>query len=157
MAASGASVQSFIVLEWRDPKQNLIPPPEGKMIAAFAGIFGCQLLGEFIVRAFAMPLPGPVLGMFLLFVALVLRGGDGGQGGRGGGDSAGVPKQLGAAADGLLGHLSLLFVPASVGLMRYFDLLSANALTLVLALSISTALAMAATALTFRLLAGSKS
>jgi putative effector of murein hydrolase LrgA (UPF0299 family) len=121
------------------------------MIAAFAGIFGCQLLGEFIVRAFALPLPGPVLGMFLLFVALVLPGGNGDQG------SGAVPKQIGAAADGLLGHLSLLFVPASVGLMRYFDLLAANALTLVLALSISTALAMAATALTFRLLAGSKS
>lgn len=124
------------------------------MIAAFAGIFGCQLLGEFIVRAFALPLPGPVLGMFLLFAALVARGGGSGKGGR---DNADVPKQLGAAADGLLGHLSLLFVPASVGLMRYFDLLAANALTLVLALSISTALAMAATALTFRLLAGAKS
>ncbi|MDI9849434.1 CidA/LrgA family protein [Rhodoblastus sp. 17X3] len=124
------------------------------MIAAFAGIFGCQLLGEFIVRAFALPLPGPVLGMFLLFAALVARGGGSG---KGGGNNADVPKQLGAAADGLLGHLSLLFVPASVGLMRYFDLLVANALTLVLALSISTALAMAATALTFRLLAGAKS
>jgi putative effector of murein hydrolase LrgA (UPF0299 family) len=120
------------------------------MIAAFAGIFGCQLLGEFIVRAFALPLPGPVLGMFLLFVALVLRGG-------GGKDAGAVPKQIGAAADGLLGHLSLLFVPASVGLMRYFDLLAANALTLILALSISTVLAMAATAFTFRLLAGSNS
>lgn len=124
------------------------------MIAAFAGIFGCQLLGEFIVRAFALPLPGPVLGMFLLFVALVLRGGGGGKGGKDAGD---VPKPIGAAADGLLGHLSLLFVPASVGLMRYFDLLAANALTLVLALSISTVLAMAATAFTFRLLAGSNS
>jgi putative effector of murein hydrolase LrgA (UPF0299 family) len=154
MAASCASVQSFIVLEWRVPKQKSDSAPEGKMIAAFAGIFGCQLLGEFIVRAFALPLPGPVLGMFLLFAALVARGGGSGKGGR---DNADVPKQLGAAADGLLGHLSLLFVPASVGLMRYFDLLAANALTLVLALSISTALAMAATALTFRLLAGAKS
>jgi putative effector of murein hydrolase LrgA (UPF0299 family) len=126
------------------------------MIAAFAGIFGCQLLGEFIVRAFALPLPGPVLGMFLLFVALVLRGGTGGKG-AGGKDAGAVPKQIGAAADGLLGHLSLLFVPASVGLMRYFDLLAANALTLILALSISTVLAMAATAFTFRLLAGSNS
>jgi putative effector of murein hydrolase LrgA (UPF0299 family) len=126
------------------------------MIAAFAGIFGCQLLGEFIVRAFALPLPGPVLGMFLLFVALVLRGGAGGKG-AGGKDAGAVPKQIGAAADGLLGHLSLLFVPASVGLMRYFDLLAANALTLILALSISTVLAMAATAFTFRLLAGSNS
>ena len=84
------------------------------MVAAFAGIFICQLLGEFIVRAFALPLPGPVLGMFLLFAALIVRGDKG---------ARPVPAQLGSAADGLLGHLSLLFVPASVGLMRYFDLL----------------------------------
>ncbi len=118
------------------------------MIAAFAGIFICQLLGEFIVRAFALPLPGPVLGMFLLLTALIARGGQG---------ARAVPAQLGNAADGLLSHLSLLFVPASVGLMRYFDVLEANALTLILALAVSTALAMAATAVTFRLLAGARS
>ncbi|MGO8739471.1 CidA/LrgA family protein [Rhodoblastus sp.] len=115
------------------------------MVAAFAGLLACQLAGEFLVHAFALPLPGPVLGMFLLFAFLLLRGGRGG-----------VSPQLGAAADGLLGHLSLLFVPASVGLMRYFDILAANALTLILAVALSTALAQAATALTFRLLARSK-
>jgi holin-like protein len=117
------------------------------MVAAFAGIFICQLLGEFIVRAFALPLPGPVLGMFLLFAALIVRGDKG---------ARPAPAQLGSAADGLLGHLSLLFVPASVGLMRYFDLLAANAVTLILALAISTALAMAATAVTFHLLTGAR-
>ena len=115
------------------------------MIAAFAGILACQLAGEFVVHAFALPLPGPVLGMFLLFGLLVLRGGGGA-----------VPHKLGDAADGLLGHLSLLFVPASVGLMRYLDTLAANALTVILAVALSTALAQAATALTFRLLARSK-
>jgi putative effector of murein hydrolase LrgA (UPF0299 family) len=113
------------------------------MVPAFAAIFACQLLGEFIVRAFALPLPGPVLGMFLLFVALVLRGGQG---------KNAVPARLGGAADGLLGHLSLLFVPASVGLMRYLDVLEANALTLILDIALSTILAQAATALTFHLL-----
>jgi holin-like protein len=116
------------------------------MIVAFAAIFACQLIGEFVVRAFALPLPGPVLGMFLLFVALLLRGGNG--------DRA-VPGQLGTVADGLLGHLSLLFVPASVGLMRYFGVLEANALTLIVAIAVSTALAQAATALTFQYLARS--
>ncbi len=121
------------------------------MIAAFAGIFLCQLLGEIIVRAFALPLPGPVLGMGLLFFFLLLRGGQnlsprGGQGG-----AKRIPAPLAAAADGLLGHLSLLFVPAAVGLMRYFDLLEANALTLTLAVCVSTILAMAVTAATFRL------
>ncbi len=61
------------------------------------------------------------------------------------------------AADGLLGHLSILFVPAAVGVMRYFDLLRANALAITAAVAVSTVLAMAATALTFRLLAAKKS
>lgn len=113
------------------------------MIAAFAGIFLCQSLGEVIVRAFALPLPGPVLGMGLLFLFLLLRGGQG---------ARTIPAPLASAADGLLGHLSLLFVPASVGLMRYLGLLEANALTLTLAVAVSTILAMAATAATFRLL-----
>jgi putative effector of murein hydrolase LrgA (UPF0299 family) len=113
------------------------------VIPALAGIFGCQLIGEFVVRAFALPLPGPVFGMFLLFFFLLLRGSKG---------NAAVPKGIGAVADGLLGHLSILFVPASVGLMRYFDLLAANAAPLAAAVAISTILAMAATAYTFRFL-----
>jgi putative effector of murein hydrolase LrgA (UPF0299 family) len=114
------------------------------MIGALAGIFLCQLLGETIVRAFALPLPGPVFGMGLLFLYLLLRGGQG---------AKQVPAKLATVADGLLGNLSLLFVPAAVGLMNYFDLLSANAAALVLAVVISTALTMAVTAATFRLLA----
>lgn len=114
------------------------------MIGALAGIFLCQLLGETIVRAFALPLPGPVFGMGLLFLYLLLRGGQG---------AKQVPAKLATVADGLLGNLSLLFVPAAVGLMNHFDLLSNNAAALVLAVVVSTALTMAVTAATFRLLA----
>ena len=122
------------------------------MIAALAGIFLCQLIGELLARGFDLPLPGPVLGMFLLFIILVLRGG---RTQAKGSASHAVPESLGAAADGLLGHLSLLFVPAAVGVMRYFDLLRANALAIVVAVALSTALAMAATALTFKALSPS--
>jgi len=113
------------------------------MTAALAGIFLCQLLGEFICRLFALPLPGPVVGMGLLFAYLLIRGGQG--------DKA-VPKPLGAVSDQLLGHLSLLFVPATVGMLRYFDVLSQYAVLLTVTLLVSTALTMAATAVTFRLL-----
>lgn len=114
------------------------------MIGALAGIFLCQLLGETLVRAFALPLPGPVFGMGLLFVYLLLRGGQG---------AKQIPAKLATVADGLLGNLSLLFVPAAVGLMNYFDLLSSNAVALIVAVGVSTALTMAVTAATFRLLA----
>jgi putative effector of murein hydrolase LrgA (UPF0299 family) len=123
------------------------------MIAAFAGIFLCQLIGELLARALGLPLPGPVIGMFLLFLTLVVRGG---RTKAKGAASHAVPPALGAAADGLLGHLSLLFVPAAVGVMRYFDLLRANALAIVVAVTLSTALTMAATALTFRALSPSE-
>jgi holin-like protein len=113
------------------------------MIAALAGIFLCQLLGELVCRLFALPLPGPVVGMGLLFAFLLARGGQG---------KRAVPKPLGAISDQLLGHLSLLFVPATVGMMRYFDVLAQNALLLAVTLVVSTALTLAATALTFRLL-----
>ena len=116
------------------------------MIAAFAGIFLCQLLGELLARAFNLPLPGPVLGMGLLFLFLLVRGVQA-RGTR----AQAVPVSLATAADGLLGHLSLLFVPAAVGVMRYFDLLRANALAIGVAVALSTIFAMAATALTFRL------
>jgi putative effector of murein hydrolase LrgA (UPF0299 family) len=118
------------------------------MIAAFAGILLCQLLGELFARAFNLPLPGPVLGMGLLFLYLLVRGA---QTRRKGTRAQAVPISLAAAADGLLGHLSLLFVPAAVGVMRYFDLLRANAVAIGVAVALSTILAMAATALTFRL------
>ncbi|MGO9942260.1 MAG: CidA/LrgA family protein [Rhodoblastus sp.] len=116
------------------------------MIGALAGILLCQLIGETVVRAFALPLPGPVFGMGLLFCALLFRGGQGTQK---------IPAPLAGVADGLLGHLSLLFVPAAVGPMNYFDLLAANAATLTLAVVVSTTLTMAATAATFRLLSSS--
>ena len=113
------------------------------MTIALTGIFLCQLLGEFLCRLFALPVPGPVIGMGLLFLFLLLRNGQG---------QDAIPKPLGGVSDQLLGHLSLLFVPATVGMMRNFDLLEANALMLGLSLVVSTAVAMAVTALTFRLM-----
>jgi putative effector of murein hydrolase LrgA (UPF0299 family) len=84
--------------------------------------------------------------MGLLFLFLLVRGVQA-RGTR----AQAVPVSLAAAADGLLGHLSLLFVPAAVGVMRYFDLLRANAVAIGVAVALSTIFAMAATALTFRL------
>ncbi len=44
------------------------------MLAGFLTLFACQLAGEFLQRALGLPLPGQVLGMFLLFALLCLRG-----------------------------------------------------------------------------------
>jgi len=92
-----------------------------------------QLLGEVISRGFDLPLPGPVVGMALLFLTLVVRGG--------------LPSGLGDAATGLLKHLSLLFVPAGVGVMMHIHLLQDEWQAISVALVISTVITIAVTAL----------
>jgi holin-like protein len=64
-----------------------------------------------VVRALGVPIPGPVVGLVLLLVVLQIR-----RPGR----EAGVVR----AADGLLRHLQLLFIPAGVGIIQYFPLLA---------------------------------
>jgi len=99
-----------------------------------------QFAGEVVVRLAALPLPGPVVGMALLFAALVVRGR--------------VPDVLASAADGLAKHLSLLFVPAGVGVMMYARQLADEWLPIAVALVLSTVLAIAVAAMVFRWLAG---
>ena len=114
------------------------------MIAGLAALLGCQLAGEVLVRAFALPLPGPVAGLGLLFAALVVRGR------RAGLAEPQVPDALGSVSDALLRNLSLLFIPASVGIIKYLDVLRDGAMPILLAIAISTTLALVVTAATFR-------
>ena len=93
----------------------------------------CQLLGEVFVLWTALPIPGPVIGMLLLFAGLVVRGGG--------------PKGLGRVVDGLLAHLALLFVPAGVGVMLHLGALRQEWLAITVALVASTLLTLAVTGL----------
>lgn len=76
------------------------------MIRGLTVLIGFQLLGELTVRLLDAPVPGPVVGMLLLFLWLRIR--------RVGDDAAVV-----RAGSGLLRHLQLLFVPAGVGVTVY--------------------------------------
>lgn len=102
------------------------------MIGALTTLLVCQLLGEILVRALHLPVPGPVLGMVLLFATLVLRGRE-------------AAPALGATADALLGNLGLLFVPAGVGVVLYLPLLARDWAPISLAVLAGTLLAIAAT------------
>ncbi|MEF2552472.1 CidA/LrgA family protein [Aurantimonas sp. A2-1-M11] len=102
------------------------------MLQALTAIFLCQLIGEAITVATGLPLPGPVIGMALLFVALLARGS--------------VPEQLGKVGDGLLANLSLLFVPAGAGIMMHVGRLEGEALSIGATLVVSTLLTIAVTA-----------
>ena len=102
------------------------------LIYGITALLAYQLVGEVGVRALGIPVPGPVAGMLLLLLTLVIR--------------RGVPVALDHSANGLLSHLSLLFVPAGVGLMVYADRIGTEWLPIVLTLVLSTLLTMAVTA-----------
>ena len=107
------------------------------MINAISQLLIFQLIGEVIARGFSLPVPGPVLGMLFLFIALALRGGRG--------------EELQATSQGLLQHLSLLFVPAGTGIMVHLHRVEAEWLPLLLSLLVSTAATLAVTALVMKL------
>jgi holin-like protein len=93
-----------------------------------------QLVGETLVLVLELPVPGPVVGMVLLFFTLVARGT--------------IPESVDSAAAAILKHLSLLFVPAGVGVMVHFQRIGSEWLPISLALVGSTLLSLAITALT---------
>ncbi|MCS4504827.1 Holin-like protein CidA [wastewater metagenome] len=104
------------------------------MIPSLFTLLAFQLVGEITVRALRLPLPGPVLGMVLLAVALGLRGGP--------------PEPLGRIARGLLDHLSLLFIPAGVGIIAHLSRVADEWLAITVTILASTAVTLVVSAAT---------
>lgn len=105
-------------------------------VAGFALLILCQLAGETLVQILrllvpAFAFPGPVVGMLLLVGVLALM------------DDRARP--VIASADGLLGILSLLFVPSAVGIMQHGELIRAWGGPLLLAVVASTAFTLVVT------------
>jgi putative effector of murein hydrolase LrgA (UPF0299 family) len=99
------------------------------MVPALTALLLAQLAGEALARASGLPLPGPVLGLALLLAAF-----------------AALPRladTVRPVAQGILAHLSLLFVPAATGIVGHLDRLGAEALPILAAIVISTVLAIA--------------
>lgn len=100
-----------------------------------------QSAGEAIARLTAAPLPGPVLGLLLLLVALHWPA---------------VRAPVGAAAEALLAHLSLLFVPVGVGVLAHLGLIATYGLRMLAVIVLSTWVALAVTAFVLRAMLGRK-
>jgi holin-like protein len=91
-----------------------------------------QCLGEAIARVARVPIPGPVIGM-VLFLFLLSA-------------APSLTEQVEYVSRGLLNHLSLLFVPAGVGVMVLANVMKAQLLAIAVALVVSTILSMAVAA-----------
>jgi holin-like protein len=114
------------------------------MIASLSLILLCQLAGEVIVRGLGLPMPGPVLGLVFLLLLLLAR------------DRFAVlargPLQgdgVENASRGLLAHLSLMFVPAGVGVVQKLDLVAAHGIAIAAVLALSVLMTLLATVATF--------
>ena len=112
------------------------------MIRGFAVLLFFQLSGELAVRGLAWPVPGNVVGMALLLAALLL----------------GVVKLewVTEAAELLLAHMALLFIPVGAAVMLYFDLLAREWLPIVAATVLSTFVVIAITGHVTQGLAGER-
>jgi holin-like protein len=94
-----------------------------------------QAAGEALARALSWPFPGPVVGMVLLLPALRWRA---------------VQAPVQAAAEQLLAHLSLLFVPVGVGVIMHLDLVSQHGVRLLVVIVVSTWVGLLVTAWVLR-------
>ncbi len=127
----------------KDEPAAEVPPPA--IVPALALLLVCQLAGEVLITGlrFAVPgitFPGPVAGMVLLFLWLAIR--------------KGPSSGLDATAGTILRNLSLLFVPAAVGVVQYGDVIARFGLPLLIAVVASTVLTLLVTVGVFIAIAG---
>ncbi|HEX7386667.1 MAG TPA: CidA/LrgA family protein [Castellaniella sp.] len=108
------------------------------MIGSLALLLLMQLVGTLLAQFLHIPLPGPVIGMLLLFAYLLWRG------------SAPVP--LVHTTQPILENLSLLFVPAGVGIIAHWRAAAGQAWQIALVLMIAAAITLLVTGWTLHLL-----
>ncbi|MBC7444474.1 MAG: CidA/LrgA family protein [Polaromonas sp.] len=96
-----------------------------------------QSVGELLARGLRLPLPGPVIGMVLLVLALRWPA---------------VQKPVSETAQFLLSHLSLLFVPVGVGVMTHLSLVSQYGVRMLVVVVLSTLAGLGVTVLALHLL-----
>jgi putative effector of murein hydrolase LrgA (UPF0299 family) len=98
-------------------------------------LLACQYAGVWLARIAPIGLPGSVIGMLLLLLSLAWPA---------------LRTPVGSAANLLLAHLSLFFIPVSVGIMLHVGLLSQYGGRILIVLALSTWIGMAVTAVVMR-------
>jgi holin-like protein len=102
------------------------------MLESVTVILLCQLIGEIITRMTKIPVPGPVIGMVLLFCALNFC-------------RRAVPADVEKVGGLLLRYLALLFVPAGVGVITNMNLVLKSWVPITAVLTIGTFVTIAVT------------
>jgi holin-like protein len=100
-------------------------------LAGFTALLIAQLIGETLARLLGLTIPGPVVGLLLMVVALRC--------------SDALYRRVKVTADLLLAHLSLLFVPAGVGVTLYLRSIGEELLAIAGALILSAWIGLAVT------------
>ena len=108
------------------------------MLYAIAALLLFQLIGEAISQWLTIALPGPLIGMALLLIALCILGR--------------TPVALRRTSNGLLAHLMLLFIPAVVAVMTQVDYIASEWLPFIVACIGATAITIVVTAATLQFL-----
>jgi holin-like protein len=106
------------------------------MLQALTALLVFQLIGETLAFTLRLPVPGPVIGLALLFGWLVWR--------------PSAVATIKPTALEVLRHLSLLFVPAGVGVMLHGERLATEGWKLLLAVVGSAVITIAVTGLVGR-------
>ena len=118
------------------------------MLAGIFTIFMFQLVGEAIQKYFGLSIPGPVIGLVLMLIALLASKH------RAHRPIAGLRDNLIMVAETLLGHLSLLFVPIGVGVILHLHLLETQLLRVLGVIIFGTIATMIFTAVIFSAVGG---
>ena len=105
------------------------------MLVAITLLLSCQLAGELIARGAGLPIPGPVIGLALMVALFALR--------------RSLVSALRPTATVIVANLSLLFVPAGVGVVTNLAILTEDWAAILAVLILSTVLSMLAAVGTF--------
>jgi len=117
-----------------------------KFLFGITALLCFQLLGEITVRLLKLPVPGPVAGLVFLLIALSILGRTKSH------VHHSTLENVEQSSSALLNHLSLLFVPAGVGVMVHFDKLSQEWLPITIALIFGAIITLAVTAICMKLM-----
>ncbi len=108
------------------------------MFYTLAALLLFQCLGEVIVFALGLSIPGAVVGMLLLFVALL--------------SFPSLMAKIEESSHHLLKHMSLFFIPAGVGIMVTASGIAQHWFALLVAVVVSTVLSLVVTAASMQFL-----